>query len=30
MKALYSLDSAAQAYRDMQRGNVRGRAIVVP
>ena len=26
----YSLDNAAQAYRDLQRGNVRGRAIVVP
>ena len=26
----YSLDNAAQAYRDLQGGNVRGRAIVVP
>jgi alcohol dehydrogenase, propanol-preferring len=26
----YSLDNAAQAYRDLQHGNVRGRAIVVP
>jgi alcohol dehydrogenase, propanol-preferring len=26
----YSLDNAAQAYRDLQGGKVRGRAIVVP
>ena len=26
----YSLDNAAQAYRDLQGGSVRGRAIVVP
>ena len=26
----YSLDDAAQAYRDLQEGKVNGRAIVVP
>ena len=26
----YSLDDAVQAYRDLQAGEVRGRAVVVP